>query len=67
MIGFNKLECYIISIGWTGLPGTNTRAYWAHSYVMKKMKNCEDESRAVFLVVCDPSMNELIHRRVTHN
>jgi hypothetical protein len=25
----NKLECYI-TLGWKGLPGTNTRAYSAH-------------------------------------
>ncbi len=29
MNGPNKLECYI-TLGWTGLPGTNTLAYWAH-------------------------------------
>jgi hypothetical protein len=25
-----KLECYI-TLGWKGLLGTNTVAYWAHS------------------------------------
>ncbi len=33
--GPNKLECYI-AIGWVGVPGTNTLAFEAHSYVTKK-------------------------------
>ncbi len=28
-ISSNKLECYI-SLGWIGLPETNTLAYWTH-------------------------------------
>ncbi len=32
MFGPNKLEDYII-LGWKGLPGTKTLAYWAHSLV----------------------------------
>ncbi len=38
--GFNELECYI-RLGWKGLPRTNNLAYWALSYVTKKMKCCE--------------------------
>ncbi len=41
--GSYKLQHYI-TLGWKGLPGTNTLANWAHSYVSKKMKCCE----------CDP-------------
>jgi hypothetical protein len=29
MNGSNKLECYI-PLGWKGLPGTNTLAYWVN-------------------------------------
>jgi hypothetical protein len=25
----NKSECYV-TLGWKGLPGTNTVVYWAH-------------------------------------
>ncbi len=38
--GVNKLEGYI-ALEWKGLSGINTRAYWAHSKVTKKMKGCE--------------------------
>ncbi len=40
MDGSKKQECYI-TVGYKGLPGTNTQAYWAHSYVTKKMQSCE--------------------------
>ncbi len=40
MDGSNKQECYI-TVGEKGLPGTNTQAYWAHSYVMQ---SCEHAS-----------------------
>jgi hypothetical protein len=30
---------YYITLGWKGLPGTNTPAYWAHSEVIKKMNS----------------------------
>ncbi len=33
----NRLDCYI-TLGWKVFPGTNTLAYWAHSY---KKKCCE--------------------------
>jgi hypothetical protein len=33
------------TIGWKGLSGTNTLAYWAHSKVTKKMKCCEYGTR----------------------
>ncbi len=36
----NKPLCYT-TIGWNGLPGINTLAHWAHSYVTMKMKCCE--------------------------
>jgi len=29
MNGPNTSECYV-TLGWKGLPGTNTVAYWAH-------------------------------------
>jgi hypothetical protein len=34
------MVCYV-TLGWKGLPKTNTLAYWAHSQVVKKMKCCE--------------------------
>jgi len=34
-----KLEHWLTK-GWKGLLGTNTLAFWAHSYVMKKIKYC---------------------------
>ncbi len=37
MIGHNKLVCYItLDLKW--LTGVNMLAYWAHSYITKKMK-----------------------------
>jgi hypothetical protein len=34
---YNKLEFYTPQ-GCKGLPGANSLAYWAHSYVTKKIK-----------------------------
>jgi hypothetical protein len=33
-------ECYT-TLGWKGLLGTSTLAYWSHSYVVKKINCCE--------------------------
>jgi hypothetical protein len=38
----NKLECFII-VGWKGLPGTNTQAYYAHSEAMEKRRSAWTE------------------------
>jgi hypothetical protein len=35
----NELECYI-AIGLKGLPGTNTLAYYVHSYITNKNEMC---------------------------
>ncbi len=43
MNGPNKLE-HSIAQDQKGVPITNTKAYWAHSYFMKKMKCCEDST-----------------------
>jgi hypothetical protein len=40
MNGPKKQECYI-TVGWRGLPGTNTLACLAHLWVTKKMRCCE--------------------------
>jgi len=40
MNGPNKLECYI-TLGWKGLPGANTLAYWTLTLVTKKMNCCD--------------------------
>ncbi len=45
----NKLECYI-TLGWRGLIGTHTRAYWAHSYITKKINCFEYGPWNLFLV-----------------
>jgi hypothetical protein len=37
--GPTKPECYI-TLGWNGLQGTNTLAYWVHSQVAKR--NCSE-------------------------
>jgi hypothetical protein len=39
-----KVECYI-TLGWKGLSGANTLAYWAHPKVTKKMECCEYSTR----------------------
>jgi hypothetical protein len=46
----NKLECNI-TIGWIGLPGTNTLAYLVPSQVKNEMK-CQSVSLSICLSVC---------------
>ncbi len=46
MNGTNSIKC-IITLGWKGLPGTNTAAYWDHSKVMKKINCCEYSTRNI--------------------
>ncbi len=53
-ITYNRLERYIM-LGYNCLLETNTLGYCAHLKVRKK-KKCSEE---VFLVVCNPSVNEL--------
>ncbi len=45
----NKLECYI-ALGWKGLLPDNTIAYWAHLYVMKKMK-CSEYGATTLIIM----------------
>ncbi len=42
-------KCYI-TLGWRGLQGTNTLAYWVNSWVIKKMKCCEYGPRSLHLL-----------------
>jgi activator of HSP90 ATPase len=44
------LECYF-ALGWKDLPGTNSLAYWAHSYFRKKLKSCEYDSNVAKLEI----------------
>ncbi len=41
--------------GWKGLEGTNTNLFVSHKFTVVQMA-----PEAVFLVMCDPSMNELL-------
>jgi hypothetical protein len=43
MNGPNKLDCYI-TLGFKGLPGINTQAFWVYSLVTIKMKGSEYDS-----------------------
>ena len=50
MNGPDMLECYI-SLGWKGLPGSNTINYKVQSLVMRDMKCCEHDTFTLYLRV----------------
>jgi hypothetical protein len=56
--GANKLDHYI-SLGWKGLQGTNTLAYWAHSFTERKCSVVDMTSAATELL---PAQNAGLFR-----
>jgi hypothetical protein len=49
----------VVTLGWKGLQTADHLAYWPNWYVKENAVFVNMTSEAVFLVVCDPSMNEL--------
>ncbi len=63
MHGPDKLQFYI-TLSWRGFPGTNTLAYWSHSWVKKMLKFCENDSRSSRVIF--PSFQITVCCRVTN-